>query len=267
MGTPLRDEASEIADALTDDHFLGGAVQVWQSRRGHRAGAEAVMLAAAAPAQEGGRWLDLASGVGVAGFCLSRRTGARVTCLDADPDAIALARRNAERNDLAERVECQVVDAFTPSTDMPRNFDGVIVNPPFFDDESAIRPPSRDKRTAHVSAHSLADWIDTSVQFAKPKGRVVLIHRMDRLPDILAALEGRAGQTVAAPLWPKLGRAANRVIVTARAGLKGSFALAPGLVLHEHRDKGRAPYTPVAEEILLRAQPFPWNAPLVPHKS
>ena len=80
---------------------------------------------------------------------------------------------------------------------------------------------------------------------------ITLIHRADRLDDILARLHGRAGAITVFPLWPRGlngggGTAAKRVLVQARKGVKSPMKLAPGLVLHE-ADGG---YTAAASRVL-----------------
>jgi tRNA1(Val) A37 N6-methylase TrmN6 len=84
---------------------------------------------------------------------------------------------------------------------------------------------------------------------AKPKGGVTLIHRADRLDEILSLLHGKAGGIVVFPIWPKAtdaGGDARRVIVSARKGMKTPLRLAPGLALHG--DDGG--YTGAAEAVL-----------------
>ena len=66
-------------------------------------------------------------------------------------------------------------------------------------------------------------------------GRLTLIHRADRLSEVLAALLGRAGEVIVVPLWPTAGQPAKRVLVQARKGARGPLRLAPGLVLHDER--------------------------------
>jgi tRNA1(Val) A37 N6-methylase TrmN6 len=67
----------------------------------------------------------------------------------------------------------------------------------------------------------------------KQDGLLTLIHRADRLGDVLAALQGRAGDLIVFPLWPMAGRPAKRVLIQARKGARGPLRLAPGLALHD----------------------------------
>ncbi|MGA8228610.1 MAG: methyltransferase, partial [Xanthobacteraceae bacterium] len=52
---------------LSDDAVLGGRLRLLQPRRGHRFGHDAILLAAAVPAQAGDHAIELGAGVGAAG--------------------------------------------------------------------------------------------------------------------------------------------------------------------------------------------------------
>ena len=80
----------------------------------------------------------------------------------------------------------------------------------------------------------------------RPKGSLTVIHRADRIEDVLTALRGKAGEIVVFPLWPKAQAPAKRMLVRARKGMRTPTRIAPGLVLH--REDGR--YTEAAEAVL-----------------
>ena len=87
---------------LSDDGFLGGALRILQPRHGYRAATDAVLLAAACPAQPGDSVLDLGCGAGVASLCLGHRVpGLALHGLERQPAYADLARRNAARNAIA----------------------------------------------------------------------------------------------------------------------------------------------------------------------
>src|SRR4030095_1814186 len=66
---PMTDPVLE----LTEDAFLGGQLRLKQLKSGHRAGHDAVLLAAATPARPGDRVADLGAGAGVAGLAVASR--------------------------------------------------------------------------------------------------------------------------------------------------------------------------------------------------
>ena len=57
----------------TEDAFLGGRLRLRQLKTGHRAGHDAMLLAAATSARRGARVVDFGAGVGAAGLALARR--------------------------------------------------------------------------------------------------------------------------------------------------------------------------------------------------
>ena len=98
----MSDASAGRAANATRDAFLGGLVQLLQPARGtgHRAGLDAVYLAAAVDPSTTGHVLDLGSGSGAAGFCLAARVpGVTVSLVDRDTRALALA---ADALDLPE---------------------------------------------------------------------------------------------------------------------------------------------------------------------
>src|SRR5579863_1188066 len=65
----------ELPQSLTEDAFLGGKLRLRQPKSGHRAGHDAMLLAAATPARPGDRVADFGAGVGAAGLAVAARVG------------------------------------------------------------------------------------------------------------------------------------------------------------------------------------------------
>lgn len=235
----------------TDDHFLGGRVCLRQPVQGYRAAMDPVMLAAALPARAGDSVLDLGCGVGAAALCLlARLPELRVTGLELQSELTTLARHNAAANGRGDSFT--VVEGSVAALPLELSgFDHVMTNPPFHPPSRGTPPPGLIKATANVEGEvDLTQWIKAAVKLLKPKGQLVVIHRADRLADLLVALKGRGvGAIRILPLWPKPGLAAGRVIVLARKGARGPLELLPGLVLH--RDDGG--FTEAAEAVLRDA--------------
>ncbi|MEL6678932.1 MAG: methyltransferase [Pseudomonadota bacterium] len=221
--------------ALTDDAFLDGRLRLLQPRRGYRAATDPILLAAACPAERGMRVLDIGCGVGTAGLALAARVpGIVLTGLEIQPDYAALAARNAERNGIDMRV---VVGDLTrmPGELRAERFDLVLTNPPYFDRDSLTSPdPGRD--VANREGVPLPDWIDAGLRRLEPGGTFAIIHRTERLGDMLSALSGRAGACRVLPLQARSTRPAQRCIVTARKGARGPLTLLPPFILHEGED-------------------------------
>lgn len=215
-------------EALEAHEFLGGRLSVRQPREGFRSGVDAVFLAAAAPAKPGETVLDLGCGAGVASYCLASRIGQlHLHGLEMQADYAELAQRNAGGVDFTIH---RGNVSNPPASLRALSVDGVIANPPYYREGSA--PDAGAKQTAHLETAPLADWVDCALRRLKPTGWFAMIQRAERLPDILAALAGRAGDIRVKPLAGRVGRPASRVIVKARKGSRAPFALCAPLIEH-----------------------------------
>ena len=213
-----------------------------------------MFLAAAVPARAGQRALDIGAGVGVAGLCLLARVpGLDVTAVEIDARLVALAWKNAERNGFAEKF--RAIDADVTSSGKAlreaglrrESYHHLIANPPFYAESKVRAAPDSVRAAAHVMGEGeLAAWVRFFASMAAPSGLLTLIHRPDRLGELLSLLEGRFGDIAIFPLFPRTGEAATRIIVQAKKGSRGGTSLLPGLVLHG--EDGR--YTQAAEAVL-----------------
>src|SRR5438132_13267210 len=89
---PMTDRLLEF----TEDAFLGGRLRLRQLKTGHRAGHDAMLLAAATSARSGVRVVDFGAGVGAAGLALARRVaGVGLALVDIGAAAAGRARRHA----------------------------------------------------------------------------------------------------------------------------------------------------------------------------
>ncbi|MDP5305867.1 tRNA1(Val) (adenine(37)-N6)-methyltransferase [Paracoccus spongiarum] len=238
------------------DGFLGGRLRIVQPRRGYRAGADAVMLAAACAAMPGQAVLELGCGAGVASLCLGWRVpGLRLVGIERQPDYADLARANAAANGIALTVLTGDL-ADPPALLRKASFDHVIANPPFFLGGTAA--PDAGRAAARREATSLALWMDAGLRRLRPGGALTVIQRVDRLDGLLAALSGRAGGVVILPLAARAGRDAGRVLLVAQKGSRSPLRLLAPLVLHEgpaHLRDGDD-LSPAAQAVLRDGRPI-----------
>ncbi|TAJ70057.1 MAG: methyltransferase domain-containing protein [Phenylobacterium sp.] len=247
-------------DATTEDAVLDGRVRLRQPTRGYRAGLDAALLAAACDAKPGQRVLEAGCGAGGALLAAAaRRPDARFTGVERDPKALALARENIDLNGFGERVtviEGDVATRFSALGLEP--FDAAFANPPFFDDPDSLRGPAPERRAAWVADDGLEAWIGFLSKAVKEGGSITVIHRADRLGDLLALLATKAGSVQILPIQPFADEPAKRVLVRAIKTGKAPLRLLPALVLHD-RDGGK--HRPQVEAILRGEAGLGWAAP------
>lgn len=243
----------------SDDAFLGGRLRLLQPRRGYRAGSDAMLLAAAVPARAGETVLDAGAGVGAVALALARRVeGVAVDALELQPDLAALARANARRNGLADRVQALAGDLSAPPDAVAgRAYQHVVSNPPYHEAGSG-RPATEAGRALarSESGLTLSAWLGCCLRRLAPGGTLTLAQRADRLPEVLSALSPAAAGIVVFPLWPAPGRPAERILVQAVKASRAPLTLAAGMLLHRP-DGG---YTEAAEAVLRHGAALPLRA-------
>src|ERR1700722_12648710 len=166
------------------DTFLGGRVRVEQPQTGFRSGLDAVMLAAAVPARPGETALELGAGAGAASLCLAARVPhVAITGVEISADLAMLASRNAAVNGMATRVSFAAADVFALPPALKREFDHVLVNPPFNGEGQASPDPARAR--ALKDEDQLTDWLKLGFQRTVSGGYFTAILRTDRMGEAL----------------------------------------------------------------------------------
>ncbi len=232
-------------------YVLGKKVELSQPSHGFRTSLDSVMLAAACPAADGSRILDMGCGVGGAAFCLMHRLpNADVTGVEVEREYIECAIRNIEINKTESRSRFIHSDILEYKLGSPsERYDHVICNPPYL--EAGNHIPSPDPVKAGAMGHkddelTVSEWVGAALRLLKSNGSLTMIHRADTVDRIIIAMGKRFGAVEIIPLWPKAGKNAKRVIVRAIKDRKSPATLHAGLTLHN--DDGE--YTAEANDIL-----------------
>lgn len=243
---------------VSEDRSLGARVRLRQPRRGYRAGLDAALLAAACDAGPHDRVLDVGCGAGAVFLAAAaRRPGARFWGLERDREAAELARGNIILNGLQDRAEVldwEVERRFAGLGLEP--FDAVLCNPPFFDEPDRLRAPHPSRAGAYLAEAGLKAWTEFLLKAAREGGGITVIHRADRLGDLLDLLSPKAGSFRIRPVHPFADQPAKRVLLRAVKTGKAPLQLLPALVLH---DRSGAKHTPEAEAILRGEAALGWD--------
>jgi tRNA1(Val) A37 N6-methylase TrmN6 len=225
----------------SEDALLGGRVRLRQPRRGHRAGTDAVLLAASAEVQRGERVADVGASTGAVGLMVAARVP-EIDLLFVEREAglAALCRENVLLNGLGGRARVIEADVLAPAAAreaaglVPGNADVVVTNPPFLDPARTRRSPDAARAGAHVLPEGgLALWLRACADLLGPKGRLALIHRADSVEDVLGAIPRGFGGVNLRFVHPRRDAAAIRVLVAARRGSRAPLAVEPPVFIHE----------------------------------
>lgn len=135
--------------------------------------------------------IDLGTGNGILPILLSAKTKLKkIYGIEVQKSLSDLAKRNVVLNNMEQKVEIinenikNLGDIFSK-----KSFDCVITNPPYKKDGTGIKNENIEKLIArHEIEGTLNDFLSISYNLLKDNGTLYMVHRTERLVDILCNL-------------------------------------------------------------------------------
>ena len=245
---------------LTKNNFLGNKLEIFQFSGGYRGNIDSVLVAASVSAESGQKVLELGCGNGVALCCLLHRIkDLEVFGIEIDKKVADLCQQNLILNNFKASIFNS--DLSTNIKELKSiSFDHVFMNPPFFKKNSVIESPNSSSCQAKVETVALLEWISLAKKRCKPKGKVTIIQRVERLPEIIRYLNGHFGQIIVQPLSSFKDTSPKTVIVQARKGSRAAFKLLSPKIIHRRdTNTGNVVYEDEFEGILRSGHPLKLN--------
>ncbi len=202
-------------------------------------GVDAVLLAdyASGSIKKGSKVLDLCSGNGIIPLLLSAKSPAeKITGLEIQEPVCDMADRSVKLNQLQDKIQMVCGDLKEAETLFGRSFFQYITcNPPYKEAGSGILSSTDTVTLArHEILCSLEDIIRVSSIILEPLGKLCMIHRPDRLADILCLMRKHGMEPKRLRfVHPSAGKTATMILVEgARQGKPGLF-LDPPLYIYQ----------------------------------
>lgn len=238
-------------DEAIDDLQLKG-LNLIQKKDGFKFGIDAVLLSDFAYIKNKYRVMDLCSGTGIIPFLIyGKYEPQNVYGLEIQEDMVDMARRSVKLNSLEEKVhfmheDLRNIDALKEF----EKFDVVTVNPPYKLNSSGIVNPNDKLAIArHEILCNLEDVISASRVLLKDNGRIYMVHRPERLADIITLMRKyRIEPKRIKMIHPKMGKAPNIVLVEGQRD--GGAYLKWEAPLYVYDDNGK--YTKEIDSIYWR---------------
>ena len=166
-------------------------LKIIQNKKWFCFGMDAVLLTNYCDIKNNSKVVDLGTGTGIIPILLSgKRNYSKAYGLEIQPEVAEMAKRSVKLNDLQEKIEILNID-LKNSLDylVPNSFDAVISNPPYkLNNSGIINPEDKKAISRHEIKATLEDVILIASQLLKQYGRFYMVHRPDRLADIMCLL-------------------------------------------------------------------------------
>ena len=228
--------------------LLDGRVSLTQSQDGLRASMDSVLLASVVTAKVENHILDMGCGAGSVGLCVNERLSdlsLSVYGLDVQENMLDIARQNAVENGLNAQ-HYRVGDVSNKKIFEAETFNHIVMNPPYYEDGERLQSPDPARETAFTG--DLDIWIGSATHWLKHGGSLSLIHRADKLDDILKCLYGRYGAIEIWPVHSKVDEPAIRVIVKGVRNRKTRLKIHPAIILFDENGKQSAQATSILRD-------------------
>jgi len=163
-------------------------LKIIQKKDGFCFGLDAVLLANFADIKKGDAVIDLGTGTGIISILIAGKTEAKsVTGLEIQEEMAEMAQRSVELNNIGDRVKIVCGD-IKNSVEMfgASKFNVVVTNPPYMNQGGGLLNISDTKAISrHEIKCTLEDVIKASSKLLVPGGQFAMVHRPDRLVDIV----------------------------------------------------------------------------------
>ncbi|WP_086429505.1 tRNA1(Val) (adenine(37)-N6)-methyltransferase [Staphylococcus cornubiensis] len=194
------------------------------------------------------RILDMCSGNGVIPLLLSDKGMNTITGVEIQPQLVDMAERSVQYNHLEERITMLEMDinaliqAYAPA-----QFDLITCNPPYFKaNQTNQHQLEAHKIARHEIYCTLDDCLRVSNHLLKEGGRIVMVHRAERMLDLFESMRRyRIEPKRLHMIYSKPGKAAQTIVVEGRKGGRQGLDIARPFYIYDEQGD----YTPEMKEI------------------
>lgn len=227
-----------LQDETIDD--LQNGYKIIQKRNSFRYGIDAVLLSDFADIRNGNSVIDLGTGTGIIPILIyARKKASDITAVEIQQDMADMAGRSMKLNGLDKNIKVLCMDLKdTPRLLGKAKFDCVVTNPPYVKKDCGINNPSLTKAIARFEILcSLEELLMTSKELLKPGGKLFMVHRTDRLVDIIYEMRNNGIEPKRIRfVHPSIGKRPNLLLIEgARGGNKELKFMDP---LYVYDEKG-----------------------------
>lgn len=212
----------------TDDLGLNG-LKLIQDTDLFCFGTDSVLLSDFARIKSGGCAVDLCTGNGIIPVLLSAKTKAsKIYGIELQKPSFELAQKNIRINSLEQRLEFINDDVKNWNKYFAHgSIDVITCNPPYMPAKSGFTNPKDEKAIArHEIMINIDTIIDVSSKMLKFGGHLYMVHRADRLCDIVYAMRNRKLEPKRLVfIHPSFEKAPNLILIDGMLGANPSLKI------------------------------------------
>lgn len=216
-------------------------LKIIQNKKWFCFGMDAVLLTNYCDIKNNSKIVDLGTGTGIIPILLSgKKNYSKAYAVEIQEEVAEMARRSVELNNLQDKIEILNIDLNDAGKYLePNSFDAVISNPPYkLSNSGIVNPTDKKAISRHEIKCSLEDVIKTAAMLLKQYGRFYMVHRPDRLADIICLLRKyRLEPKQIRFVHPRAAEKPNMVLIRASKNGNPELKFDPPLYIYNNEDK------------------------------
>lgn len=185
-------KAMELLENERIDDLEFNNLKIIQNTKGFCFGIDSILLSDYAKnLKAGSKVVDIGTGTGIIGVLLCAKSKLKeITGIEIQEEVANMAKRSIRLNNLEDKfniLNINVKDVFEKIE--PNTIDVVVTNPPYMKLNSGAQNLEKKKLISrHEIECNLEDIVKISYRLLKSKGEFYMVHRTDRLVDIMYLL-------------------------------------------------------------------------------
>lgn len=164
-------------------------LKIIQNKKGFCFGIDSILLSDfAKEIKKNAKVIDLGTGTGIIATLLCKKTELKeIIGIEKQKEVYEMAKRSIALNQLENQFKIINEDIINVTKILEKNtFDAIVTNPPYKKKDTGVRNEEEKKIISrHETTATLEDFIKVSKDLLKDKGEFYMVHRPDRLVDIL----------------------------------------------------------------------------------
>lgn len=184
---------SLIKSGETLDDLQNG-FYIIQKENAFRFGVDAVLLSDFASVKKTDSVLEVGTGTGIISILLyAKKKPKMITAIEISEEMAEMAYRSVKYNNLLDYIQIIPMDLKeAPHLLGKGKYNAVVTNPPYMKLGSGIINPQKEQASARFEVHcTLKDIIDAAYELLLPGGRFYMVHRTDRIVDIIYMMRNK----------------------------------------------------------------------------
>lgn len=227
-------------ERIDDLEYKG--LKIIQDKQGFCFGIDSILLSDfAKEIKPGSKVIDLGAGTGIIGIMLCAKTEiAKVIGIEVQKKVYEMAKRSIKLNNMEDKIQLinENIKNIENILDI-ETFDAVVTNPPYKKVGTGLTNENTEKLISrHEITANLEDFIKISSKLLKDKKSLYMVHRPDRLVDIIEILRKYKLEPKNIKfVYPNIKKEPNLILIKATKNAKPFLKVEKPLYVYDEKGK------------------------------